>query len=209
MRLYSALIFTALMGAVRTAPAQAVPSATDDLGPTISKSHPIAISVGYLAMIGNAPPGTCGCFLLSGGSGEALVHVWKNVAAVADVSGNRTAQVPQSQQGLSLVTYMAGPRYSFHPARRLTLYGQFLVGGVHGFDSYFPRNTQQSTGAATSLAYAPSGGVEVGLKDWLSLQALKAEYLVTELPNDVSEHQHNLRIGIGVVFRFSSQRLNR
>jgi outer membrane immunogenic protein len=209
MRLYLAPIFLALMTASKAVPAQAIPSVSDDLGPTISKSHPIAISIGYTAMIGNAPPGTCGCFLLNGGSGEALIHVWKNVAAVADVSGDHTAQVPQSQLGLSLVTYMAGPRYSFHPARRLTLYGQFLVGGVHGFDSYFPRSNTQSTGAAHSVAYAPGGGVEVGLKDWLSLQMVKAEYLGTQLPNDVSGHQHNLRVGAGVVFRFSTQRLNR
>jgi outer membrane immunogenic protein len=209
MRFYSALIFMALMSAATTAPAQAVPSAPDDLGPTISKSHPIAISIGYLAMIGNAPPGTCGCFLLNGGSGEALIHVWKNVAAVADVSGNRTSLVPQSQQGLSLVTYMGGPRYSFHPARRFTLYGQFLVGGAHGFDSYFPRNDGQPTGAANSLAYAPGGGIEIGIKDWLSWQAVKGEYVATRLPNDFSEHQNNLRLGSGVVIRFSTQRLNR
>jgi opacity protein-like surface antigen len=199
---------TVLLGATVSASAQTVPQ-IGDLGPTVSKSHPIALSVGYTAMIGNAPPGTCGCFLLNGGSSEELFHVWKNIAAVAQVTGSRTNHVPQSQQGLSLVTYMAGPRYSFHTMRRFTLYGQFVIGGVHGFDSYFPRSDSQSTGAANSMAFAPGGGLEIGVKDWLSFRAVEAEYLVTRLPNDANEHQHNLRISSGVVFRFSSLRLNR
>jgi len=209
MKLNVFLMSAVWMAAVAVASAQIVPSEAGDLGPTVSKSHPIALSVNYTAMIGNAPPGNCGCFLLNGGSSEELFHVWRSVAAVAQVAGSRTDHVPQSQQGLSLVTYMAGPRYSFHPMQRLTVYGQFLVGGAHGFDSYFPRDGSQPTGAANSLAYAPGGGVEIGVRNWLSIRAVEAEYLATRLPNDVNEHQNNLRISSGVVFRFASWRLNR
>lgn len=209
MRTNLLLMSAVLMAAVASASAQTTLPPTGDLGPTVSKSHPIALSVGYTAMIGNAPPGTCGCFLLNGGSSEELIHVWKSIAAVAQVTGSRTDHVPQSQQGLSLITYMAGPRYSFHAMQRLTLYGQFVIGGVHGFDSYFPKADSQSPGAANSLAFAPGGGVEVGVRDWLSIRAVEAEYLVTHLPNDVNEHQNNLRISTGVVFRFSTSRLNR
>jgi len=208
MRVITFLMSALWIGAVSAASAQSV-APTNDLGPTVSKSHPIALSVNYTAMIGNAPPGTCGCFLLNGGSSEELFHLWKNVAAVAQVTGSRTGSVPQSQQGLSLITYMAGPRYSFLLARRLTVYGQVVVGGVHGFDSYFPRNDAQSTGAANSLAFAPGGGVEIGVRDWLSVRAVEAEFLMTHLPNDVNAYQHNLRMSSGVVFRFSSWRLNR
>lgn len=209
MRLNSLLMSAVLMGTAAYASAQTASPQAADLGPTVSKGHPIALSVGYTAMIGNAPPGTCGCFLLNGGSSEELFHVWKNIAAVAQVTGSRTGRIPQSQQGLSLVTYMAGPRYSFHTIQRLTLYGQFVIGGVHGFDSYFPKADSQSPGAANSLAFAPGGGVEIGVKNWLSVKAVEAEYLATRLPNDVNEHQHNLRISSGVVFRFSTWRLNR
>jgi hypothetical protein len=160
-------------------------------------------------MIGNAPPGNCGCFLLNGGSSEELFHVWKNFAAVAQVTGNRADKIPQSQQGLSLITYMAGPRYAFHVARRFTAYGQFLAGGVHGFDSYFPEDDLRSSGAANSLAFAPGGGVEIGVRNWLSIRAVEAEFLVTHLPNNLNENQHNLRISSGVVLRFSSVRLSR
>jgi hypothetical protein len=67
----------------------------------------------------------------------------------------------------------------------------------------------RSSGAANSLAFAPGGGVEVGIRNWFSVRAVEAEFLSTRLPNNVNEHQHNLRISSGVVFRFSSSRLNR
>jgi hypothetical protein len=209
MRANLLLMSAVLMAAVTCASAQTILPQTGDLGPTVSKSHPIALSVGYTATIGNAPPGSCGCFLLNGGSSEELFHVWKSVAAVAQVTGSRTDKVPQSQQGLSLITYMAGPRYSFYTAHRLTIYGQFLIGGAHGFDSYFPKADMSSTGAASSMAFAPGGGLEIGVRNWLSIRAVEAEFLVTHLPNDINDHQHNLRISSGVVFRFSSMRLNR
>src|ERR1700756_824954 len=148
MRLITFLISVALAETSVIASAQVVGTPPNEIGPTVSKSYPIALSVTYTAMIGNAPPGTCGCFLLNGGSSEGLFHVWKNIAIVAEVSGNHAAQVPQSQQGISLVAYMAGPRYSFHATRRLAIYSQFLVGGVHGFDTYIPRDAAQSSGAA-------------------------------------------------------------
>jgi len=209
MRFEMFLMSAVLTATVAAASAQAVSSQTGNLGPTVSKSHPVAISVNYTAMIGNAPPGNCGCFLLNGGSSEELFYVWKNIAAVAQVTGSRADSVPQSQQGLSLLTYMGGPRYSLLAAHRLTIYGQFLVGGVHGFDSYFPTADMRSSGAANSLAFAPGGGLEVGVRNWLSVRAVEAEFLTTRLPNNLNERQHNLRISSGVVFRFSSWRLNR
>ncbi|HEV2710697.1 MAG TPA: hypothetical protein VGU67_10820 [Edaphobacter sp.] len=209
MRINLLLMSAVLMAAVTSASAQTTLPPTGNLGPTVSKNYPIALSVGYTATIGNAPPGDCGCFLLNGGSSEELFHVWKKVAAVAKVTGSRTDKVQQSQQGLSLITYMAGPRYSFYAAHRLTIYGQFLIGGAHGFDSYFPKADMSSTGAASSMAFAPGGGLEIGVRNWLSIRAVEAEFLVTHLPNDINDHQHNLRISSGVVFRFSSVRLNR
>ena len=120
MSLKALLLSAVWMATVASASAQAIPSEAGDLGPTVSKNYPIVLSFNYTAMIGNAPPGQCGCFLLNGGSSEELFYIWKNVAAVAQVAGNRAQNIPQSQQGLSLVTYMAGPRYSFRTSRRLT-----------------------------------------------------------------------------------------
>jgi outer membrane immunogenic protein len=209
MKLLTFFISAAMAGVAAALSAQAIPVEANDLSPTVSKNYPIALSLNYTAMIGNAPPGTCGCFLLNGGSSEELFHVWRNIAAVAEVSGNRAAQVPLSQQGISLITYMGGPRHSVRATRRLTAYGQFLIGGVHGFDTYIPRDDAQPTGAANSMAYAPGGGFELGVNGWLSFRVIEAQYLITHLPNDINADQHSVRINSGVVFRFSASRLRR
>ena len=207
MRLSTLLLAVVSITAVPVARAQAVPF--DGHGPTVSKSHPIALSVGYSAMISNAPPGQCGCFLLNGGSGETLFQVWRNIAAVAQFTGEHTGNVPQSQQGLSLVTYMAGPRYSFLMPRRVTVYGQFLAGRVHGFDTYFPRDDAQPNDSANSLAFSAGGGAEIGISDWLSVRTVEAEFLASHMPNDLGGRQRSLRISSGLIFRFSSNVLNR
>jgi len=209
MRLSTLLLAVVSIKAVPVARAQAVPFKFEDHGLTVSKSYPIALSVGYSAMISNAPPGKCGCFLLNGGSSEVLFHVWKNVAAAVQVTGDHAGNVPQSQQGLSLVTYMAGPRYSFAMPRRVTVYGQFLAGRMHGFDAYFPSDEAQPNGSANSLALSTGGGVEIGISDWLSVRTVEAEFLASHMPNDLSGRQHSLRVSSGLIFRFSSNVLNR
>jgi outer membrane immunogenic protein len=207
MRLSRFLMFAVLAGVSTTVVAQAV-TAGPDLGPTVSRESPIAISMSYSAMVGNSPPGSCGCFLLNGGSSEGMFHLWRGFAAVAQVAGNHSGKIPDSIQGLSLMTYMGGPRYSFRATRRLTAYGQFLAGGAHGFDGYFP-NGAGSAGTGDSLAIAPGGGFEVGLRSWLSWRAVEGEYLMTRLPNSDGTPQHNLRVSSGVVFRFSTALLTR
>ena len=209
MRLSTLLLAIVWMTAVPVGHAQAVPFNFEDHDLTVSKSHPIALSVGYSAMIGNAPPGECGCFLLNGGSSEALFHVWKNVAAVVQLTGDHTGNVLQSQQALSLVTYMAGPRYSLLMPRRITVYGQFLAGGMHGFDAYFPRDDAQPNDSANSLAFSVGGGVEIGISDWLSVRTVEAEFLASHMANDLSGRQRSFRISSGLIFRFSSNLLNR
>jgi peptidoglycan-associated lipoprotein len=206
MRLSALLLAVFLIEAVPVGHAQAVPF---KFGPTVSKSHPIALSVGYSAMISNSPPGRCGCFLLNGGSGEALFHVWKNVAAVVQLTGGHTGNVPQSQQDLGLVTYMAGPRSSFLMRGRVNVYGQFLAGGIHGFDAYFPKDDAQPNDSANSLALSTGGGVEIGISDRLSVRTVEAEFLASRLPNDLSGRQHSFRVSSGLIFRFSSNVLNR
>ena len=209
MRLSTLLLAAVSIKAVPVACAQAVPFKFEDRGPTVSKRHPIALSVGYSAMISNAPPGECGCFLLNGGNSEALFHVWKNIAAVVQLTGDHTGNVPQSQHGLSLITYMTGPRYSLLMPRRVTVYGQFLAGRMHGFDAYFPRDDAQPNGSANSLAFSIGGGVEIGIREWLSVRTVEAEFLASHMPNDLSGRQHNFRVSSGLIFRFSSDLLNR
>jgi outer membrane immunogenic protein len=92
---------------------------------------------------------------------------------------------------------------------RVNVYGQFLAGGIHGFDAYFPKDDAQPNGSANSLALSTGGGVEIGISDRLSVRTIEAEFLASRLPNDLSGRQHSFRVSSGLIFRFSSNVLNR
>ncbi len=80
---------------------------------------------------------------------------------------------------------------------------------MHGFDAYFPSDDAQPNGSANSLAFSTGGGVEIGFSDWLSVRTVEAEFLASHMPNDLSGRQRSLRVSSGLIFRFSSNVLNR
>lgn len=161
---------------------------------------PIEIFVGYSYLRANADPGQCGCFPMNGGSTEVAFHTWRWFSAVADLTGERSGSVNGGQHGLSLVSFTAGPRFTYPVHRRYAPFVQTLVGGVHGFDTYFPV-TSGPSGASNSFALLAGGGLDIRMKSWLAIRPIQADYFLTQLPNGVSNRQNNLRLSAGVVFR--------
>jgi peptidoglycan-associated lipoprotein len=75
---------------------------------------------------------------MDGGSTEVAFHLYRWFSAVTDLTGERSGSVNGGSQGLSLVSFIAGPRFTYSIHNRYAPFGQVLFGAVHGFDSYFP-----------------------------------------------------------------------
>jgi peptidoglycan-associated lipoprotein len=103
-------------------------------------------------------------------------------------------------QGLSLISFTAGPRFAFTFHRRFAPFAQGLFGAAHGFNSYFPV-TAGPTGTATSFAMIAGGGFDVRIARHLAFRPIEADYFLTRLPNGVNGAQNNLRLSAGVVLR--------
>ena len=165
------------------------------------------ISFTYSGLRANVPPGNCGCFWMRGGSGEIALPVWRSISAVGEISGERKQKLPGLPSiGLSLVSYMAGPRYTRAFHHRFSPFAQALFGGVHGFDSYFPSANGGPSGAANSFAMAAGLGLDIALRPHLLLRPIQAEYQYMQLPNNATNpanQQHDVRLSAGVVFRFA------
>jgi len=76
-----------------------------------------------------------------------------------------------------------------------------LIGEANGLNSVVPT----PTGAIDSdhgLALRVGGGANVHLTRHLSVRALEADWLRTQLPNSTNNAQNNLRLGSGLIFRF-------
>jgi outer membrane immunogenic protein len=185
--------------------AAALPARAQTKGPWPGK--PLAdISFTYSALRANVPVGDCGCFWMRGGTGEIAIPVWRQFAAVGEVSGERKNNLPGNPGiGLSLASAMGGLRITEPYHQRWSPFAQGVFGVAHGFDSYFP-GAANPTGAASSFALAAGLGLDVRLKQHLLLRVIQAEYQYMQLPNnaiDPANQQHDIRLSAGIVLRLT------
>ncbi len=141
-------------------------------------------------------------FWLQGGSIELGANVWRGWGIAANVTGTHTGSIGSSGLPLSLVTTTFGPRYRWHADRRVSLYGQALIGEANGFRSIFPA-TAGSQPDANGFAAQVGGGVDYRLSDRFAIRVLDAGWARTQLPNSTDNVQNTLRLGAGIVLRFA------
>jgi peptidoglycan-associated lipoprotein len=156
--------------------------------------------VSYNAIRANAPPAGCACFYMQGGRAEADIRLHHWLSAVAEVGGAHANKINSNGDSVGRITYLLGPRATHRAGHGLSVFGQALFGGAHGFDGYFPKSTTSST-SANSFALSTGGGVDWSLSDHFAVRLLQADYLYTQLPNAAGDRQNNFRVGAGIVFR--------
>ena len=119
---------------------------------------------------------------------------------MADFSGENADSVNNGGHGLSLISFTAGPRFSFSIHSRFAPFAQGLFGAAHGFNSYFPVTAGQ-TDTATAFAMIAGAGFDVRFARHIAIRPIEADYLLTRLPNGINGAQNNLRLSAGVVLR--------
>jgi len=210
MRTIGTLFFCCMMAAFAavaslTATAQSSSSRTPAPSPYVAYSGdkttaitaPLEISIDYSYMYTNA--GNVN-FSTNGGSTEAAIHAYRWLSGVADLTGERTGSIHGGAHGLSLVSFTAGPRFTYPIHHRYAPFVQTLFGVAHGFDSYFPV-TSGSTSAVNGFAMLAGGGLDIRLGSYWAIRPIQADYFLTQLPNGLDNRQNNLRISAGVVLR--------
>ena len=184
------------IGATASAAAQA-----GDTGEVIPRAE---IAVNYSYMRANAAPGNCGCFNLNGGGTEIAVRAWRSFSAVFDLTGAHAGTTSIPGQSLSLLSYTGGPRFSYplHRGRaRMMPFVQGLFGAAHGFDGQFPTHAGTLASSATSFALLVGGGLDLEFKHRLAVRVAQVDYGLDQLPNNVTNSEHLLRVTAGVVLR--------
>jgi opacity protein-like surface antigen len=176
-------------------------SATSILRAQASPSRRLDLSITYIAEH-SLKAQTSQNFWVQGGSIELGANVWRGWGIAADVTGTHTGSIGSSGLPLSLVTTTFGPRYRWHADRRVSLYGQALIGEANGFRSIFPA-TAGSQPDANGFAAQLGGGVDYKLSDRFAIRVLDAGWAQTQLPNSTDNVQNTLRLGAGIVLRFA------
>jgi hypothetical protein len=176
----------------------------------VGKETPVSVDVAltYAAERGQLAPSNCDCFWMNGAGLDAAVNFRRGFGLVASISGSTASNVT-SGVDVNRIVYLVGERFTHalhngpnaNAARKLDFFGQWLVGGVHGFDGVYPA-TGGVTATANGYALQLGGGLNLALNNHLGLRLLDAEYLYTTLPNNASDTQNDLRLSAGVSYRF-------
>jgi outer membrane immunogenic protein len=154
------------------------------------------LSGSYSYVRSNAPPGSCDCFSMNGGGGDAAYRFTDHVALAGDVTVAHAGNVLGTQQDFTLTAYQAGPRFYLPMRTQWSAFGHILLGGAHAGGAAF-----QSASSSNAFAATLGGGLQVRLRPAVTLRLLDADYYLTKFANGGNDHQNNLRLSIGIVFR--------
>ena len=171
-------------------------------------------AVTYTAERTKIAPSNCGCFWLNGGSGDVAATFYRGLGIAGNLTLNHASDITPGVN-LSQFILMAGPRYTYDSSRwtergfakkhATYLFGEWLLGGVHAYNSVFP-SSAGTTPSASAFSMQLGGGANMELKKGWGLRLLELDYVRTTLPNNGSNSQNDLRIGFGVSYRQKTTR---
>jgi hypothetical protein len=195
MLLLGALTIAA-SAAAQSAPSQSAHAATIDIGATLVFEHAQVAQLN-----GNR-------FWPKGGAVNASFTVWNGLGLAVDVAGEHASNI-QNGVGLSKISFMAGPRYTFNVARlgessnndrRMRAFVQCLYGPTHAFDSVFPGPTGVSS-SANALSVKLGGGIDVPFRRGFGIRPIEVGWIHSDYSNAAADVQNDFRIGFGASYR--------
>ena len=179
--------------------------------PAANSPAALEVALTYAGERAQIAPGTCGCFWLQGGGADAALNLWKGIAASASLTGAHASNY-YSTFDVNKIAYLFGPRYTYSGGKMRALkhqqaqiFGEALFGGVHAFNGAFPANSGLVP-SANSFAMQVGGGINLALSARIGIRVFQADYVRTDLPNNYSKSQNDLRLAAGVTYRFRSLR---
>jgi len=151
-------------------------------------------------------PSQC-CFWMHGGSVDAALNFGSGFGIAASFTGEHAATIAPGVD-VNKITSLVGPRYTFTTwssqttsgdTRRLQVFGQALFGSTYAFNGIYPAPGAPTT-SASSFAIEAGGGINFNFSRHFGLRLAEAEYVRTELPNNGTNTQNDLRMACGVTF---------
>jgi hypothetical protein len=155
----------------------------------------------------------CGCFWMQGSGLDAALGLYRGLSVAVSVTGETSSNIAPGVD-LSKVAVMAGPRYTLNTGRWMRrmpglrhgtgIFGEALVGGVHGFNGVFstPGGIRENT---NSLSLQFGGGLNIGLAKGFGLRAIEVDYVRSRFRDFGSNTQNDLRLAAGVTFHLSNR----
>ena len=190
MRIRS-IVFAAILSLVAAVAAsgQALPSASLGGGDVALTYHYVRTNT----------LGQCGCFSLTGLGLSAAWYFRPPLAAVAEASVEHTAQGP-SGGSLTLTSYLAGARYLLRHSGETTgiqPFAEILAGMGHAGGGVAGPGDKSN-----SLVARVGGGIDLPVSPRFAIRVIRFDYDLTTFNNGVNNHQNNLLIATGIIYKW-------
>jgi len=163
---------------------------------------------------------------LQGGKGELVYNATKTIGFVADFGGYDVTGLPSGTGASATVfTYLFGPRFTYRPGEKLSVFGEGLVGGSHisasggsgaGCVGALSVVSTQSTtlpcylsASGNSFALGLGGGLDYKVATHVAIRLFEGEWFMTRFNSTINSSgrpsagtQNNFRLAAGLQFRF-------
>jgi peptidoglycan-associated lipoprotein len=163
------------------------------------QDHPLFLGANYTYVHTNLLPG-CDCFSMNGGGAQVEYGLRPHLSLLGDFTATHKGSITPDNYDLTQFTFAGGIRYrpalSFH---HIQPFGDLLFGAAHTTGSLSPDST--GFGSSTAFVFQPGGGAEIRLGSRWMLVPVQADYLLTAFSNGADDHQNDLRISAGLLFK--------
>jgi peptidoglycan-associated lipoprotein len=163
----------------------------------------VTVGASYTYLHTNILPG-CNCFSMNGSDVQASVGLTPRFAALVEAGATHRGGITPDGYTLTQITYAFGLRTFPLPAARLRPFGESLFGGAHALGSLAPGNNAIG-GSSNAIAFLAGGGTELRLGHSFALQPARIDYELTTFHNGQANHQNDIRLSAGVLYRFGSR----
>jgi outer membrane immunogenic protein len=197
MTMKARLAFLLAAAAAATAQAQSAPATV----PYNPDTHRSEIAVDYSYLHANAPPGGCGCFSMNGFTAQLGWPIDHKLSGVGEINIAHTGNADNTSTSFTLGSFGVGGRYRVVRGG-WSPFGEVMVGAIQATGGYNRIGITNPASAGLSFVGITGGGLDRRLTSRLWIRLIEADYFATTFDNGSNNHQNNVRINAGLVWRF-------
>ncbi|HEY6442158.1 MAG TPA: hypothetical protein VIY66_02330 [Candidatus Acidoferrales bacterium] len=139
---------------------------------------------------------------MNGGALSGSLNFHGRWSAVVDFSAKHGADAPPAGDSLTLISFSAGARYQIAQPwlegnHKPEPFAQVLLGAAHAGGG-------EAGVADGSYRFATriGGGIDVPVSSHFAVRVIQLDYYLTTFANATNDHQSNLSVGVGIVYRW-------
>ena len=173
--------------------------------PAMAQDNPKGEIAGNYTYIRIKTGTSAGDFNCHGGGGSAAYNANSYLGIVGEFAGCKVTGLPSGSPGVTAFTYLFGPRLTYRGSGGFEPFGEALFGGTRLSTS--SGGGFGGSGSQNAFSFAIGGGADYKLTKSVAIRLAQFDYLYTKFNEGTGlpQHQNNLRLQAGIVFRFGGR----